>query len=85
MCYVSNFAVFSFLKKIKFFLVSDIDVKITLIKKTTNLTKKIKHQFNVDSFCFHSNKFKLVEYLTFFEFYGEFFLKSKVGLDSSAG
>lgn len=74
-----------FLKKIKFFLFSEITVKVNVIKNTTNSKKKLKNVFNVDNYSLDFNELKLIDYLNFFEIYGEFVINSKVCLDSSVG
>ena len=66
-----------FLKKIKFYLFSEIVIKVSLIKNSKNSKKKIKNKFNVDNYHLNLNEVKLNNYLSVFEAYGEFVLNSK--------
>lgn len=65
------------LKKIKFNLFSEIVIKVSLIKNIKNSKKKIKNKFNVDNYQLNLSEVKLNNYLSIFEAYGEFILKSK--------
>jgi maltooligosyltrehalose synthase len=67
-----------FLKKIKFYVFSDINIKINIIKNFNNSKKKIKNRFNTDNYKLNFKKLDLINYLKFFEVYGEFVLKSKL-------
>ena len=67
-----------FLKKIKFYVFSDINIKINIIKNFNNSSKKIKNRFNTDNYKLNFKKLDLINYLKFFEVYGEFVLKSKL-------
>ena len=67
-----------FLKKVKFYLFSDVNIKISVIKNYSNSKKKIKNKFDIDNYYLDFNKSNLSDYLKFLEVYGELSLKSKL-------
>ena len=73
-----TFLFLMFLKKIKFYVFSDINIKINIIKNFNNSKKKIKNRLNTDNYKLNFKKLDLTNYLEFFEVYGEFVLKSKL-------
>jgi ribosomal protein S10 len=77
-CFVPKIKLFLIaLKKIRFFLFSDLGFKIKLISNNRFEKKKFKNTFNVDNFCLVYEELNLLQYIKLFEISGEFILKLK--------
>lgn len=67
-----------FLKQVKFYLFSDIKIKVNIVNNYNNSRKKLQNKFNVDNYHLNLSKSNFITYLTVFGMYGEVALKLKL-------
>ena len=77
-CFVPQILLFLiFFKKLRANLFSDIKFKFKIISNKKFETTKLKHTFNVDSYCLVHKELNLIRYLNLLTIYGESVLKLK--------
>ena len=67
----------TFLKKLRFSFLSDINFKLILISNNKIEKKNLKNQININNFCLVYKELNLIKYLKLLVLSGEYILKLK--------
>lgn len=80
-----GFLLLVFLKLLKYKIFADVKFKILIINQPLKFKQNIKNKINPNNFIVLQNCVGLKTYLTIFNNYGSFIIKSQFCLDSSVG